>query len=78
VTLAPELLAEAFAGLALRPIRGSAPTRDVYVLLPPGGQHPLVGAALDALGTAAAQLTHHSAARARSAAPVSSDGVQGR
>jgi DNA-binding transcriptional LysR family regulator len=57
VTLAPELLAEAFAGLALRPIRGSAPTRDVYVLLPPGGQHPLVAAALDALSTAAEELT---------------------
>jgi DNA-binding transcriptional LysR family regulator len=57
VTLAPELLADAFAGLALRPIRGGAPTRDVYVLLPPGGQHPLVAAALAALGTAAAQLT---------------------
>lgn len=54
VTLAPELLAEAFAGLALRPIAGPAPTRDVFVLLPPGGRHPLVGPTLDALDAALA------------------------
>jgi DNA-binding transcriptional LysR family regulator len=60
VTLVPELLADPFKGLALRPIRGSAPTRDVYVLLPPGGQHPLVAAALDALSATAAQLTARS------------------
>ncbi len=54
VTLAPQLLADAFAGLALRPIAGPAPTRDVYALLPPGGRHPLVAPALDALHTALA------------------------
>jgi DNA-binding transcriptional LysR family regulator len=56
VTLAPQLLADAFRGLALRPIAEAAPTRDVYALLPPGGRHPLVAPALDALDTAAAQL----------------------
>jgi DNA-binding transcriptional LysR family regulator len=56
VTLVPQLLAEAFTGLALRPIAGAAPTRDVYVLLPPGGRHPLVAPALDALTATATQL----------------------
>jgi DNA-binding transcriptional LysR family regulator len=56
VTLAPQLLADAFKGLALRPIAEAAPTRDVYALLPPGGRHPLVTPALDALDTIAAQL----------------------
>ena len=41
VTLAPELLADAFDGIALRPIAGASPARDVYALLPPGGRHPL-------------------------------------
>jgi DNA-binding transcriptional LysR family regulator len=54
VTLAPQLLADAFAGLALRPIAGPAPARDVYALLPPGGRHPLVAPALDALHAALA------------------------
>ncbi|MDA0159561.1 LysR family transcriptional regulator [Solirubrobacter ginsenosidimutans] len=57
VTLAPQLLAEPFAGLALRPIAGSAPSRDVYALLPPGGRHPLLLPALEALDATAAQLT---------------------
>jgi DNA-binding transcriptional LysR family regulator len=57
VTLVPQLLAEAFEGLALRPIAEAGPTRDVYALLPPGGQHPLVEPALHALETTAAQLT---------------------
>ena len=48
VTLAPALLAEAFDGVALIPLR-DGPQRDVYALLPPGGRHPLAGAALDAL-----------------------------
>jgi DNA-binding transcriptional LysR family regulator len=52
VTLAPQLLADAFVGLALRPIAGPAPTRDVYALLPPGGRHPLVAPVLDALHAA--------------------------
>jgi DNA-binding transcriptional LysR family regulator len=56
VTLAPELLADAFTSLALRPIRENAPTRDVYAVLPPGGKHPLVAAVLDALSTTAARL----------------------
>ncbi len=56
VTLVPELLAEPFGDLALRPIAGSAPARDVYALIPPGGRHPLLAATLDALDTTAAQL----------------------
>ncbi len=56
VTLVPELLAEPFKDLALRPIAGTGPSRDVYALLPPGGRHPLLAAALDALATTAAQL----------------------
>src|SRR4051795_10391746 len=49
VTLAPQLLAEAFDDVVLRPIAGPSPARDVYVLLPPGGRHPLVSPVLDAL-----------------------------
>jgi DNA-binding transcriptional LysR family regulator len=49
VTLAPELLAEAFDDLMLRPIAGRSPARDVYALLPPGGRHPLVAPVLGAL-----------------------------
>jgi DNA-binding transcriptional LysR family regulator len=56
VTLAPQLLADAFADLALRPIAGEGPARDVYVLLPPGGRHPLVAPTLDALDALAAEL----------------------
>jgi DNA-binding transcriptional LysR family regulator len=56
VTLAPQLLADAFNDLVLRPIAGSGPTRDVYALLPPGGRHPLVAPTLDALATSAAEL----------------------
>jgi DNA-binding transcriptional LysR family regulator len=56
VTLAPQLLADAFADLALRPIVGPSPTRDVYVLLPPGGRHPLVAPTLEALDAIAAAL----------------------
>jgi DNA-binding transcriptional LysR family regulator len=54
VTLVPQLLAEPFADLALRPIDGPGPTRDVYALLPPGGRHPLVAPCLAALGELAA------------------------
>jgi len=57
VTLAPELLAEAFSGIALRPIAGAGPARDVYALLPPGGRHPLVAPLLDALAATAAELS---------------------
>jgi DNA-binding transcriptional LysR family regulator len=56
VTLAPQLLADAFKDLVLRPIAGTGPTRDVYALLPPGGRHPLVPAILDALDSTAAEL----------------------
>jgi DNA-binding transcriptional LysR family regulator len=56
VTLAPRLLAEAFHGVALRPIAGAAPRRDVYALLPPGGRHPLAEPALAALAVTAESL----------------------
>ena len=56
VTLVPELLAEPFEDLALRPIAHGGPSRDVYALLPPGARHPLVAPTLDALSTTAAQL----------------------
>lgn len=56
VTLVPELLAEPFKDLALRPIAGGGPSRDVYALVPPGGRHPLVAPTVDALGTTAARL----------------------
>ena len=56
VTLAPQLLADAFSDLALRPIAGAGPTRDVYALLPPGGRHPLVAPTLAALDVIAAGL----------------------
>jgi DNA-binding transcriptional LysR family regulator len=55
VTLAPQLLADAFAGTALRPIDGSAPARDVYALVPPGRRHPLVEPLLEALRAIAQQ-----------------------
>jgi DNA-binding transcriptional LysR family regulator len=61
VTLVPELLAEPFKDLALRPIAGTGPARDVYALLPPGGRHPLVAAALDALDITTAHLRERSA-----------------
>jgi len=56
VTLAPQLLADAFKDLTLRPIAGNSPTRDVYALLPPGARHPLVAPTLDALHATAAEL----------------------
>ena len=56
VTLVPQLLADPFEGLALRPIAGNAPSRDVYILLPPGAPHPLLAPAIDALHSTAAQL----------------------
>jgi DNA-binding transcriptional LysR family regulator len=56
VTLAPQLLADAFSDLALRPIAGDSPVRDVYALLPPGGRHPLVAPTLDALHAIAGRL----------------------
>jgi DNA-binding transcriptional LysR family regulator len=56
VTAAPQLLAEAFQGVALRPIAGRSPQRDVYAVLPPGGRHPLADAAVAALAEAAAEI----------------------
>ena len=56
VTLVPALLAEGFRDLALRPLAGGSPERDVYALLPPGGRHPLAGAALAALAAAVEDL----------------------
>ena len=41
---------------ALRPIDGPSPERDVYVLLPPGGRHPLAKPMLEALTDAARAL----------------------
>jgi DNA-binding transcriptional LysR family regulator len=56
VTLAPELLADPFKDLALRPIAGMTVSRDVYALLPPGGRHPLLAPTLEALDTVADDL----------------------
>ena len=53
VSMAPSLLAESFRGVALRPIDGPAPSRDVFALLPPGGQHPLAEDVLRALAETA-------------------------
>jgi molybdate transport repressor ModE-like protein len=49
VTLLPELIDDPSDDVVLRPIAGGGPARDVYALLPPGGRHPLVAPALDAL-----------------------------
>jgi DNA-binding transcriptional LysR family regulator len=56
VTLAAELLADAFEHAELRPIAGPAPERDVYALLPPGGRHPLAAITLEALSDTAREL----------------------
>jgi DNA-binding transcriptional LysR family regulator len=48
VTLAPQLLVDAFAGTALRPIDGPPPVRDVYVLVPAGAP-PSAGRAAGAV-----------------------------
>ena len=56
VTLVPELLADAYRDLALRPISGSGPSRDVYALTPPGATHPLMAEVLDALSAVSADL----------------------
>jgi DNA-binding transcriptional LysR family regulator len=57
VTLAPALLADAFRDVALRPIAGGGPQRDVYAVLPPGGRHPLAEHALNALAATADALS---------------------
>jgi DNA-binding transcriptional LysR family regulator len=56
VTLVPQMLASEFSGIALRPVEGEGPHRDVYALLPPGGRHPLVEPALAALAEVACEL----------------------
>ena len=57
VTLAAQLLADAFELAALRPIDGPSPERDVYALLPPGGRHPLAKPMLEALTDTARALS---------------------
>jgi DNA-binding transcriptional LysR family regulator len=56
VTLVPALLVDAFDGIALRPIAGDGPQRDVYALLPPGGRHPLATETVAALAATVAEL----------------------
>jgi len=53
VTLVPELGSEVLDGVALRPVDGAAPERDVYAMVPSGGRHPL---ALRMVAAFAAQL----------------------
>ena len=55
VSLTPELLARVeLPGIAMPPLRGRAPQRTIYALLPGAGAHPLAGDLLDALAAAAA------------------------
>jgi DNA-binding transcriptional LysR family regulator len=56
VTIMPRLLAREFTGVALRPLT-DPPRRDLYLLLPPGGRHPLAGDACIALREVASELT---------------------
>jgi molybdate transport repressor ModE-like protein len=56
VSLVPELLADPFRDLALRPIADVAVERDVYALLPPGAGHPLLAPTIDALDAVATEL----------------------
>ena len=56
VSLTPELLADPFRDLALRPISGMTVARDVYALIPPGRRHPLLEPTLDALDAVSAKL----------------------
>jgi DNA-binding transcriptional LysR family regulator len=55
VTLIPRMLAPGLDGVAFAAIEGG-PERDVYVLLPPGGRHPLVEPTLQALAEVASEL----------------------
>ena len=72
VSMAPSLLAESFRGVALRPIDGPTPSRDVFALLPPGGQHPFAEDVLRALAeTAQEQRRPHSGDAALPALPHS-------
>ena len=51
----PRLLAPGLDGVAFATI-DDGPQRDVYVLLPPGGRHPLVEPTLQALVEVASEL----------------------
>src|SRR3954470_2099968 len=53
VSLVPQLGSEVLDGVALRPVDGPAPERDVYAMVPSGGRHPL---ALRMVAAFAAQL----------------------
>ncbi len=53
VTMVPQLGSEVLAGVALRPVDGPAPERDVYAMVPAGGRHPL---AMRMVAAFAAQL----------------------
>jgi DNA-binding transcriptional LysR family regulator len=53
VSMVPQLGSEVLDGVALRPVDGPAPQRDVYAMVPSGGRHPL---ALRMVAAFAAQL----------------------
>ncbi len=55
VTLVPRLLAPGLDGVAFAQLE-DGPERDVYVLLPPGGRHPLVEPTLNAIAEVASEL----------------------
>ena len=65
VTLVPELLADPFHELALRPIADSDIARDVYALLPPGRLHPLLPDTINALEAISTNLTQRRTAEQR-------------
>ena len=56
IAMIPSLLSQAYAGIALRPLAGPVPTRDVFALLPPGGRHPLAHEVVKALLDTAAEF----------------------
>jgi DNA-binding transcriptional LysR family regulator len=53
VTMVPQLGSEVLDGVALRPVDGPSPERDVYAMVPSGGRHPL---AMRMVAAFAAQL----------------------
>jgi DNA-binding transcriptional LysR family regulator len=57
VTVTPRMLGREFTGIELRPIAGDGPQRDLYLLLPPGGRHPLTDEACTALREVASELS---------------------
>ncbi len=59
VSMAPSLLAQSFQGVALRPVDGPTPTRDVFALVPPGGKHPFAEDVVQALLTTAEEQISH-------------------